>query len=157
MDPVLIRPATPDDLDDLLTLYREMAEGRPAAQPADARSARPIFQAILADPVRHLQVAAIGTHLVGSADMIIVANLPHDARPWAVIENVIVAASARRQGVATALMHRLMAIASSAGCYKVQLMSGKQRTPAHALYRKLGFTAAAEGFKIFLDGGAPAI
>jgi ribosomal protein S18 acetylase RimI-like enzyme len=71
--------------------------------------------------------------------------------PWAIIENVIVAADAQRRGVATAMLEHLIEIAERAGCYKVQLHSGKQRTDAHLLYRRLRFAAVAEGFKRYFD------
>ena len=148
----MIRPASEADLGDLLALYQEMAEEAPVKMPADPLQAGPVLKGILADQSRHLHVAVIGNQVVGSGDLLIVPNLPHHARPWAVIENVIVTAPARRRGVASALMHHLVEIASSAGCYKVQLMSGKQRMGAHELYRKIGFHAVADGFKIFFDG-----
>jgi hypothetical protein len=42
-------------------------------------------------------------------------------------------------------------IASSAGCYKVQLVSAKHRSPAHQLYQKTGFKPLAEGFRLYLE------
>jgi GNAT superfamily N-acetyltransferase len=152
MDPALIRPATMDDLDGLLTLYQEFFAESPVKMPADPNRSRPVLTEILANPARHLYVAVSSGGLIGSADLVIVANLTHHARPWAVIENVIVTAPARRQGVGTALLRRLSEIAITAGCYKIQLLSGKQRSQAHAFYRAVGFTAAAEGFKLYFDG-----
>lgn len=152
MDPVLIRPATADDLDGLLLLYQELAEGSPVKMPPHPGQSRLVLKTILDDPARHLHVAVTSTRIVGTADLLIVANLTHQARPWAVIENVIVAAPARRHGVGTALLQHLVQIASSAGCYKVQLHSGKQRAQAHDLYKKVGFRAVAEGFKLYFDG-----
>jgi GNAT superfamily N-acetyltransferase len=77
-----------------------------------------VFQAILADLARYLHAATIGERIVGSADLVIVANLTHHSRPWAVIENVVVTAPARRHGAAPALLRQLMEIASAAGWYK---------------------------------------
>jgi hypothetical protein len=47
----------------------------------------------------------------------------------------------------------LLADASSAGCYKVQLLSHKRHghDGAHAFYRSMGFEAEAEGFRMYLD------
>ena len=77
-----------------------------------------------------------------------VTNLTHTGRPWAVVENVVVAHVHRRRGVGRALMQEAMAQARRVGCYKVQLTSGKHRAEAHAFYRSLGFEAVAEGFKV---------
>jgi ribosomal protein S18 acetylase RimI-like enzyme len=152
MDPVLIRPAAANDLDGLLSLYQELAEDSPVKMPAHSSQSRLVLKTILDDPVRHLHVAVTSTRIVGTADLLVVTNLTHQARPWAVIENVIVTASARRQGIGAALLQHLVQIASSAGCYKVQLHSGKQRAQAHDLYKKIGFKAVAEGFKLYFDG-----
>ena len=76
-------------------------------------------------------------------------NLTHRAEPWEIIENVVVSATARRKGVGRALMGHMFEIARSAGCFKVQLMSGKHRAEAHHFYRSMGLEAVAEGFKIY--------
>ena len=41
--------------------------------------------------------------------------------------------------------------AREAGCYKLQLLSSRRRTQAHAFYQALGFEASAQGFRIYLD------
>jgi ribosomal protein S18 acetylase RimI-like enzyme len=151
MGPAIIRRARPADLDALLALYHELAATRSAAAPGDHASARPVLEQILADPARHLIVGIVDGHVVGTADLLIVANLTHRGKPWAIVENVVVAAATRRSGVGGELMRHLIELAGAAGCYKVQLLSGKQRAGAHALYRNLGLDAVAEGFKIYLD------
>jgi hypothetical protein len=45
-------------------------------------------------------------------------------------------------------MERLIGLARAAGCYKVQLPSGKRRVEAHEFYRSLDLDVVAEGFKI---------
>jgi ribosomal protein S18 acetylase RimI-like enzyme len=152
VEPITVRAASEADLSDLLTLYAEAAEGNPVKAPADAETARPRFRAILADPARHVCVAVTGAGVAGTAEMIVVANVAHHGKPWAVIENVIVTALARRQGVGTALIRHLVEIAETAGCYKIQLLSAKHRGPAHQLYEKCGFRPLAEGFRLYLDG-----
>jgi len=42
------------------------------------------------------------------------------------------------------------AAAQRAGCYKLALTSNKQRPDAHRFYRRLGFRATHEGFRIDL-------
>ena len=80
-----------------------------------------------------------------------VPNLTHGCEPWAIVENVIVASAARRTGVGRALLGHLIELARKAGCYKLQLVSGKHRAEAHEFYRSMGLDAVAEGFKIYLD------
>ena len=95
-------------------------------------------------------MAELDGRLIGTVDVLIAPNLTHHARPWALVENVVVAAGARRCGAGTALMLRAIELAREAGCYKVNLISGNQRSGAHAFYRSLGFEATGHGFKTYL-------
>jgi predicted N-acetyltransferase YhbS len=142
-----VRPAREDDLEALLVLYGQLHE----QPPEPAQPALDVLRAILAQPGRHLLVATSDRLVVGTADLLIAANLTHGARPWAIIENVVVAESQRGGGVGALLMRELVAAAHEAGCYRVVLTSDKQRDDAHAFYRALGFEAVAEGFKLYLD------
>lgn len=146
-----IREAEQRDLGQLLGLYRELADGDPARVPSDAGASLDVFTAIANDRSRHLCVATDGAHVVGAAELIVVSNLTHQGRPWAVIENVIVSEAVRGCGAGTALLEHLIDIARDSGCYKVQLHSGKQRVDAHRLYRRVGFGPVAEGFKLYFD------
>lgn len=152
MDTVEVRRAGRNDIAGLLALYVELAEGRDVSVPASPVDSGPILEAIMADQARHLLVGVIGDDIAGSVDLVVIPNLTHHGRPWAIVENVIVTQRYRRAGVGTALMTEALAEARAEGCYKVQLHSGKQRTGAHSFYRALGFDSIAEGFKIYFDG-----
>lgn len=148
-----VREAGTRDLDALLSLYWELAEGDPARAPADAATSRAAFLAIAHDERRHLCVATDGAEVVGAAELLVVPNLTHHARPWGVIENVIVRQPDRGRGAGTALLQHLIDLARSSGCYKVQLHSGKQRLEAHRVYARVGFAPVAEGFKLYFAVG----
>ncbi|MHB1801542.1 MAG: GNAT family N-acetyltransferase [Actinomycetes bacterium] len=150
-----VRKAHQHDLAVLLSLYGELAEGDPAREPAGPDAAGATLEAMLSDQCRHPCVGLLDGQVVGAAELVIVSGLTHRGRPWAVVENVIVAGHARRRGVASAMVRHLLDTAQRAGCYKAQLHSGKQRVEAHALYRHLGFAPVAEGFKYYLDDTAP--
>ncbi|HUH79866.1 MAG TPA: GNAT family N-acetyltransferase [Solirubrobacteraceae bacterium] len=105
----------------------------------------------LADPARHLVVATVDGVVIGTADMLIAQNLTHCARPWAIVENVIVSGRHRGTGVGQAVMEHLIGTARAAGCYKIQLLSGDHRAQAHVFYRAIGFESVAAGFKLYLD------
>jgi ribosomal protein S18 acetylase RimI-like enzyme len=151
MAPFALRVVEESDLAQLLALYRELGEGYAARMPADIELSRDVLIRIVEDQARHLWVATDGGKVVGAAELIVVPNLTHHARPWGVIENVIVSEVVRGRGAGTVLLDRLIEIARAEGCYKVQLHSGKQRVEAHRLYRKVGFNAVAEGFKMYFD------
>lgn len=149
---VLVRRARPADLDGILALYGELAGGRTTAAPSGFEESQPLIGDILADSSRHLIVAIVDGRVAGTADLLVVANLTHHGKPWAVVENIIVMEELRRSGLGSKLVGHLIDLARGAGCYKLQLHSGKQRTGAHAFYRSLGLDAVAEGFKIYFDG-----
>lgn len=151
MGGVVVRRARPSDLDELLSLYGDLADVRTTAAPADRAASEPLLAGILGDRMRQLVVAIVDGHVAGTADLLIVPNLTHHGKPWAVVENVIVARGVRRTGVGRELMAHLIEAARAAGCYKLQLHSGKQRVEAHEFYRGLGLDAVAEGFKIYFD------
>jgi GNAT superfamily N-acetyltransferase len=150
-----VRAAVAGDLEQLVALYAELMDGdRPGAQPSDAAASLPAMEAITADPARHLLVATIDAEVLGTVDLLIAPNLTHHCEPWGIVENVVVAGRARRKGIGRALMARAIEIARAAGCYKVQLISGMQRGPAHEFYRGIGMEPLAQGFKIYLDGSS---
>jgi GNAT superfamily N-acetyltransferase len=150
MQSVLVRGARATDLDALLSLYRELADPRGSAAPADREGSAPVLERILAEPDRQLLLATVEDEVVGTADLLVVSNLTHHAQPWAIVENVVVAGGHRGRGVGRTLMEHMIESARSAGCYKLQLLSGKDRVDAHRLYRRLGLDSVAEGFKIYL-------
>jgi ribosomal protein S18 acetylase RimI-like enzyme len=154
---VQVREAEERDLGQLLGLFAELAEGDAARVPADVDASRAVFVAIAGDRSHHLCVATVGDDVVGAADLIVVPNLTHRARPWGVIENVIVSEAMRGRGAGTALLEHLLDLARVEGCYKVQLHSGKQRVDAHRLYQRMGFRPVAEGFTLYFDGTAAAL
>lgn len=151
VDDVSVRHAQADDLAGLLGLYCELADGRPGALPADGPAAAHLLCEVLQNPARSLLVAEVGGRLAGTADLMVVANLTHGGRPWAIVENVVVSAAARGHGIGTVLMEHVVELARRAGCYKIQLLSRKQRVDAHRFYRRLGFDPAAEGFRRYFE------
>jgi GNAT superfamily N-acetyltransferase len=148
---VSVRQATPDDLSEVLRLYKQLAGDRVEAQPALIAQARALLAEMSAQPGRWLLVGEVDGTVVGTLDLLIVANLTHGGASWAMIENVVVDESARRSGVGSALIEDAVRRCSDAGCYKIQLLSNKRRTAAHEFYGNVGFEAVAEGFRRYLD------
>jgi len=147
---VVVRDAVIGDLDDLLRLLGELADGHHDALPPPASMAATVLAAVLDQSSRHLLIAEVGGVVAGTADCTIVANLTHGGAPWAVVENVVVDEAARRRGVGHRLMEEVVARCRAAGCYKIQLLSQRYRHGAHVFYEGLGFEATAVGFRRYL-------
>jgi ribosomal protein S18 acetylase RimI-like enzyme len=56
-----------------------------------------------------------------------------------IIEDVVVDGSARRRGIAEALMHKAIELARESGAEGISLTSNPQRQAANLLYQSLGF------------------
>ncbi|MEC5387148.1 GNAT family N-acetyltransferase [Uliginosibacterium sp. H3] len=143
-----IRLALIDEAARVIELYREY--DRPPDIPPSPERAREIFNAINA--FGHVAVAEDEGVIVGSYSMYICPNLSRGGRPFGVIENVIVAAASRHQGIGKALMKHAQEAAVAADCYKLMLSTGCMRQENHLFYMSCGFIGDKLGFQIRYDG-----
>lgn len=101
-------------------------------------SARQLAEALAAED--HEVVGVVGkVGMRGEPDELlgfaVLACLPFEAE----LQAITVAPAARRQGVAQALLERLIATATGWGCERLLLEVRASNAPALALYRGLGF------------------
>jgi N-acetylglutamate synthase-like GNAT family acetyltransferase len=145
-----IRPATEADLPRLLELLAQLSLDSRPDEPAAAseQTYRRALQEITTDRRQHLFVLEEEGAVIGTVTLVIVPNLTHNGRPYAILENVVVDEASRSSGHGELLVRHAMAKAERAGCYKLALTSNKQRAAAHRFYQRLGFRAASEGFRI---------
>lgn len=145
-----VRPAAEQDIPRILELYLELTmtlperedPRRPAPEACDKALAE-----INADPRHELLVVEEAGEVAGTAVLLVVPNLAHGATPWALVENIIVDQRFRRRGLGRVLLEHAIARAKEMGCHRIELMSDKTRSDAHRLYRSLGFTDSAVGFR----------
>lgn len=148
--PAKVRVATEQDLPRLIELLAqlEMDASRETAGPPILPSYGKAFEEIADDPRQHLFVIEAEGGVVGTACLVIMPNLTHRGRPYAIVENVVVDAELRGYGYGGLIMRHIIEQARSAGCYKIALTSNQQRPDAHRFYQRLGFRAASEGFRV---------
>ncbi|QUQ63832.1 GNAT family N-acetyltransferase [Kutzneria sp. CA-103260] len=146
--PVLIRSAVEADLPALLALYAELHPADPTLTPAVALRA---WRAIEAQAGRTVLLAEVDAVAVGTVDCTTLPNLTRGARPFMLVENVVVTASRRRSGIGSALLDATVALARETDCYKIQLLSRGTRLDAHAFYEARGFQTVAKGYRLYLD------
>jgi N-acetylglutamate synthase-like GNAT family acetyltransferase len=60
-------------------------------------------------------------------------------QPFAIIENVVVDAAARNQGVGAELLREAEAYCAANDCSKIMLLSSMDRTDAHRFFERCGF------------------
>jgi GNAT superfamily N-acetyltransferase len=149
----MIRTACHDDLRAVLAIHAEHNTGSPIPLSTSERQAE-TWRRMMAAHDLTVYVAEVGVELVGTATALVMPNVTYDCAPTVFVEGVVVAARYRRQGVARAILQRVLIDADAGGCNKVQLLSHKRHASdgAHPLYASLGFDAEAEGFRLYLQG-----
>ncbi len=147
-----VREAAEGDVPRIVELLAQLSldAQREELGPPLPESYRAAFREVEADPRQRLLVAEAEGRIVGAASLVIVPNLSHQGQPYAIVENVVIDATARGGGYGELLLRYAMEEARRAGCYKLSLTSNKQRSDAHRFYERLGFTATHEGFRVDL-------
>ena len=131
-----IRPAKPDDLTGILTLYRQLNPGDPVLDRAAAETA---WASLLSCGLITPFVAEMAGLVVSSCTLAIVPNLSRGARPYGVVENVVTHADHRRARLGRAVLHAALDKAWTANCYKVLLATGSRKETTMRFYEGAGF------------------
>jgi len=131
------------DLDSLLALYSDIGFGLLEAHADRQRLEQTWLRILASDMLVYLGVFVEGA-LAATCHAVIVPNLTRGVRPYAVIENVGTLAAHRRRGLGSIAMRAIIEHCWEAGCYKIMLASGVQRSGAHAFYHALGFDSRAK-------------
>ncbi|ARU54134.1 GNAT family acetyltransferase [Oleiphilus messinensis] len=143
-----IRSVTESELTEILDLI-DSFDRLPAPRP-DTMKLHDIYKSIQASGGCVLG-ACIDDKLVGTCTVNICPNLSWSGRPYAMIENVIVAHGFRKQGLGKALLDYAVKHAKSKGCYKVALMTGVKTSSVDRFYKRAGFSGDKLGYQIRFD------
>ena len=100
-----------------------------------------LWSKILGDSDHHIIVAEEGGKILSSCVCVIVPNLTHGQRPYALIENVITDEAHRGKGLATQCLHYAREIAVRENCYKLMLLTGSKKESTLNFYRKAGYNS----------------
>ncbi len=84
--------------------------------------------------------------VVGAAHVIIVPHLGHGLSPMAIVENVVVDAAARSEGLGEHLMRAATDVARRRRCYKLALTTNIARMRSHHFYERLGWKRTHFGY-----------
>src|SRR4051812_213292 len=129
-----------------MQLYRQLNPDDPEVPPNRAER---VWRAMRDVPGREVLVAEVGGRVVGTVDLTITPNLTRGARPVLIVENVVVDAEARRQGVGRLLLDEAAHRGRAAGCYKLQLSAADPE--AFAFYEAAGLAGSARTYKRYLS------
>lgn len=111
----------------------------------------------LGDQRHHLAVAIDATVVVGMASAVHYVHPDKPPELW--INEVGVAATHRRTGLAGALLHALFAHGRTLGCTQAWVLADESNVAARSLYARAGGRAAAEPAIMYefplAEGGSP--
>ncbi len=135
---MVIREVVESDFDQLLLLYTELHSN---PMPKQNGRLNTLWSVILNDDGYHIVVAEENDQIVSSCTLVIVPNLTHQQRPYALVENVITAREHQGKGFASACLDYARGIAKRANCYKIMLLTGSKQESTHQFYRRAGYNS----------------
>ena len=133
-----IREVQNGDLFGLLELYTMLHE---KSVPEDSEELQKLWSGILADKNHHIIVADDNGKIVSTCVCVIIPNLTHKLRPYAVVENVVTHEDYRNRGLASACLNKAKEIAAAENCYKLMLMTGSKRYETLRFYERAGYNS----------------
>ena len=126
--------------------------------PSDAQRIAELYQQLVSNPavdVRPERIAAVANdrntglfvceyqgEVLGSALVSLCADVMFGTQPFAVVENLVVHAQARNQGLGAALLRHIEAFCLAKDCSKIMLLSSIQREQAHRFFERAGFVGS---------------
>jgi GNAT superfamily N-acetyltransferase len=141
-------------LGDLPFIVRQVIEDSVAPTGDDPTASDPhyarAFAVIDADPNQEIWIAELDGDPVGSFQLTFIPGLMRRGMWRGQVEGVHIAAVHRNKGLGAEMMRFAIERCRERGCGVVQLTSNKKRLDAHRFYKRLGFEASHEGFKLFL-------
>ncbi|TQJ75141.1 GNAT family N-acetyltransferase [Streptomyces sp. SLBN-31] len=143
-----IRPATVDDVPEIVAMLADDPLGAQRESPDDLAPYLVALERLTSDPNQHLVVAVREHRVVGTLQLTIVPGLSRRGATRSIIEAVRVHTDERGSGLGTQLIEWAIDASRREGCQLVQLTSDNTRTDAHRFYERLGFTASHVGFKL---------
>lgn len=131
-----IREVKQEELEALLTLYTHLHNN---PMPEIDTALYVLWGKMIADQNHHILVGIVDGSIVSSCVLVIVPNLTHAQRPYALIENVVTHLNHRNKGYATAILHAASQMAAAENCYKIMLMTGSKEEKTLKFYERAGF------------------
>jgi GNAT superfamily N-acetyltransferase len=148
-----IRPATPDDIPEILKLIRELAEFEKAPQEVVARPEDLLRDGFQTNPKFRVAIAEWGGEPAGFA-LFFYNYSTWQGRPGLYLEDLFVRPRHRGKGIGKALFLHLAKIAVEEGCGRLQWQVLDWNTPAIEFYQSLGAQMMKEWLTMRVTGEA---
>lgn len=144
---ITLRPATPEDIPEILSLVRDLAEYERSPEEAKATASQ-MQRALFGDPKRDGKGAGIAECIMGEVDgkveglAVYFMNFSTwTGKPGIYLEDLFVRPAARGRGLGKALLSRVAAVAVERGLPRVDWLVIDWNEPAIGFYKSLGAVA----------------
>ncbi len=134
----MVREVTERDFPGLMALYTQLHNND---IPPESEGIQRLWRRIIDDPNHHIVVAEEDGKIVSSCVCVIVPNLTHSQRPYALVENVVTDEKYRGRGLATRCLNYAREIAKGENCYKIMLLTGSKQDSTLNFYRRAGYNS----------------
>lgn len=134
----MIREVTEEDFHGLMSLYTQLHS---SDMPPESEEIQKLWRRILDDPDHHIIVSEENGRIVSSCVCVIVPNLTHCQRPYALVENVVTDEQYRGRGLATGCLNYAREIAKGENCYKIMLLTGSKQQSTLNFYCRAGYNS----------------
>jgi GNAT superfamily N-acetyltransferase len=145
-----IRPATAEDVPEIVAMLADDPLGAQRESPDDLAPYLVALDRLTSDPHQHLVVAVREDRVVGTLQLTVIPGLSRRGSTRSIVEGVRIHSDERGSGLGTRLIEWAVEESRRQGCQLVQLTSDNSRTDAHRFYERLGFTPSHVGFKLQL-------
>ena len=148
---VSVRRATGADAPDIMRLYAQLVSNPGLSVLPEA------IDGLASKPTTALLVCEVDARVCATALVCLCDDVMFAKQPFAVVENVVVDASVRGQGVGRVLFRAIDDFCRDSLCSKIMLMSAASRTDAHRFFERAGYAGSVKrGFvKYRRDFGDP--
>ena len=100
----------------------------------------------------HILGVRINEKIVATCTVIILPNLTHNLRPFAIIENVVTDKKYRKKGFGTELINQSKKIAVQSNCHKILIQTRSKLSSKIRFYEKNGFVKnQTTGFQLNIE------
>lgn len=131
-----IREAGNQDLRQLLELYTQLHNNE---MPSFDEELENKWNDIISDRNHHVLIGVDNEQIITSCVIVIIPNLTHKQRPYALVENVITHVQYRKKGYAAQLLNYARDLAKKEHCYKIMLLTGSKIESTLRFYEGAGY------------------
>jgi len=133
-----IRRATKDDAEAIASLYRELN----TLSPVSVLPGR--IEAVANSNNTYLLVCDDSGEIIATALVCLCEDVMFDNQPFALIENLVVSADYKREGIGKSMMDYIEAFCLEQDCSKIMLQTSSENRDARDFYTAMGYDPDAK-------------